>query len=459
MSSNVLFGTNGIRGIANLELTPEFATKVGLAIGTYFGQKRILVGYDSRTSSPLISRAVIIGLASAGCDVFDGGYAPTPSIQYAVKHFKMDGAILVTASHNPPEYNGIKVVGGDGVEIPREEEIKIENIFFGEKFTRKRWNALGSISIFPGIIDVHKDAVKKHVDVKSISKKRFKVVVDAANSVGALITPYLLRELGCDVVTLNAQLDGNFPGRLPEPKPETLGDLASTVKAIKADLGVAHDGDADRCIFVDESGKVCLGDSTGAIIIDYILQKHHDGIVVTPVSSSKMVEDVITMRGGKIVWTKVGSTTVSKVMQEVNSIISMEDNGGIFYAPHQPVRDGPMAAALMLEILAKREKTLSQLVAELPKYYIIKERINCPNELKQTVLDSVLKQTEKLNSLTLDGIKISFEDGSVLIRPSGTEEIFRVYSEAKNEERCKEMAAWGISLVEKSIQSLNSKKK
>lgn len=460
MANRILFGTNGIRGIVNQELTPEFAARVGTAIGTYFGEKKLLVGYDSRTSSLLLSRAVIIGLASAGCDVYDVGYAPTPSIQCAVKHFKMDGAVIVTASHNPPEYNGIKVVASDGVEIPREEEVKIEDIFFEEKFVRKEWNELGSIAGFPGILDVHKEAVKRHVDVNAIRLRRFKVVVDPANSVGALVTPYLLRELGCDVVTINAQLDGNFPGRLPEPKPETLGSLSSIVKALKADLGVAHDGDADRCIFVDELGNVCLGDSTGAIIIDYILQKHHNAVVVTPVSSSKMVEDIITRRGAKLVWTKVGSTTVSKVMQEVNSIISMEDNGGIFYAPHQPVRDGSMAAALMLEILAKSGKTLSQLVAELPKYCIIKERIDCPNELKQAVLDSVIKQTEKLNRITMDGVKVSFEDGSVLIRPSGTEEIYRVYAEAKNEKRAKEMAAWGTSLVKKSIQdSVSSKKK
>ncbi len=452
MVDRILFGTNGIRGIVNQELTPEFASKVGAAIGTNFGQKKLLIGYDSRTSSLLLSRAVISGLVSTGCDVFDVGYAPTPSIQYAVKHFKMDGAIIITASHNPPEYNGIKVVSDDGVEISREEEIKIEDIFFEEKFTRKEWNALGSIADFPGILEVHKDAVKEHVDMNGIRRRRFKVVIDPANSVGALVTPYLLRELGCDVVTINAQLDGNFPGRLPEPKPETLNDLTSIVKAVKADLGVAHDGDADRCIFVDELGNVCLGDCTGAIIVNYILQRHDNAVVVTPVSSSRMLEDITSKRSAKLVWTKVGSKTVSKVMQKVNSVISMEDNGGIFYGPHQYVRDGPMSSALMLEVLAKSGKTLSQLVNELPKYYIIKERIDCSNELKRVVLDRVIKQTEKLNRITLDGVKVSFEDGSVLIRPSGTEAIYRVYVEAIEEGRAKEMVAWGTALVRESIQ-------
>ena len=451
MFSHILFGTNGIRGIVNEELTPEFVTEVGIAVGTYFNAGKILIGCDSRTSSLLFVRSAIAGLTSAGCDVYDVGYAPTPAIQFAVKHFKMDGAVIITASHNPPEYNGIKVAADDGVEIPREEEVKIEEIFFDRKFNRKEWNKLGKAVSFPGILDVYKEAIKRHIDAEAIGEKHFKVVIDPANSVGVLVTPYLLRELGCDVITINAQLDGNFPGRLPEPKPETLGELAETVKATGADLGIAHDGDADRCFFVDELGNICLGDETGAIIVDYILQRFPNSVVVTPISSSRMLEDIIQRRGAELLWTEVGSTTVSKKMQEVNSVISIEDNGGVFYTPHQPVRDGALASALMLEILAKSNKTLSQLVDQLPKYFIIKERIDCPNEEKQTVLEKLLKQTENYNRITIDGVKIFFEDSSVLIRPSGTEAIYRVYVEAKDEERARELTNWGVSLVKKNL--------
>ncbi len=298
---------------------------------------------------------------------------------------------------------------------------------------------------------MYKEAIKRHIDVDAIRKKRFKVVIDPANSVGALSTPQLLHELGCEVITINAQLDGNFPGRLPEPKTETLSDLAKTVKAIGADLGIAHDGDADRCFFVDELGNICQGDKTGGIIVDYILQRDPNQVVITPISSSRMIEDIVKARGGTLLWTAVGSTVVSKKMQEVNSIISLEDTGGIFYGPHQPVRDGALSATLMLEILAKSGKTLSQLVERLPKYFIIKKRIDCANENKQRILNKLLKETEKYNRITIDGVKVFFEDGSVLIRPSGTEAIYRVFTEAKDEEKAKELSNWGVSLVKKNL--------
>jgi phosphomannomutase/phosphoglucomutase len=461
MASRILFGTNGIRGIVNKDLTPEFVTKVAIAIGTYFRARarnqKLIVGYDSRTSSILLSRSLISGIASTGCNVYDVGYAPTPAIQYAVKHFEMDGCIIITASHNPPEYNGIKVVAEDAVEISRDEERKIEDIFHEEKFIRNKWSELGKIDVFPGIIEAYKEAIKRHIDIKAIREKQFRVVVDPANGVGSLVTPYLLSEIGCEVLTINSQLDGNFPGRLPEPKSETLGALSSITKAVKADLGVAHDGDADRCIFTDELGNICLGDITGTIIVDYILQRSQSRLAVTPISTSTLLEDVVKTHNAKLIWTKVGSTIVTKKMQEINAIIGMEDNGGIFYSPHQPVRDGAMTASLMLEILAKKKTTLSQLINKLPKYYIIKERHDCPNELKKRVHQEVLSQTEGLNRMTLDGVKVFFKDGSVLIRPSGTEAIYRIVAEAKNEGRVKKIAEWGISLVKEGLKNARAR--
>ncbi|MEM2920923.1 MAG: phosphoglucosamine mutase, partial [Candidatus Bathyarchaeia archaeon] len=218
MSERTLFGTNGIRGVVNNEMTPELAVKVGCAIGTYFDRARILLGYDVRTSSTFISAAVASGLISTGCIVYDVGLAPTPAIQFAVKNMNMDGAVIITASHNPPEYNGIKVVGKDGVEVTREEEMKIERFFFEDSFHRSSWKELGTLQPLQGILEPYMEAVKSHVDVSSICKKHFKVVVDPANSVGALVTPRLLRDLGCEVFTLNGNLDGHFPGRLPEPR-------------------------------------------------------------------------------------------------------------------------------------------------------------------------------------------------------------------------------------------------
>jgi phosphomannomutase/phosphoglucomutase len=451
-----LFGTNGIRGIVNEELKPEMVTKLGLALGTYFGKCNILIGYDSRTSNDIIVKIISASLASVGTNVYNAGLAPTPALQFAVKYYNLGGAVIITASHNPPEYNGIKVVASDGVEIPREEEEKIEHVFYTEEFRRQRWDQLGRITTFPDVINTYTEAIKRHIDVNAIKKKRFHVVVDPANSVGGLVTPHLLRELGCEVTTINAELDGHFPSRLPEPKPETLSKLSIVVKALDANLGIAHDGDADRCLFVDEEGTICLGDRTGAIIIDYVLEKHSPSIVVTPISSSMLLEDIVHKRNSEIRWSTVGSTKVSREMLELQSIISIEDNGGIFYQPHQPVRDGALAAVFMLEILAKREKSLSELVASLPIYHIIKERINCPNNKKQKVLEKILGFTKNHKRITIDGVKIFFDDGTVLIRPSGTEAIYRVYAESKNGERAQVLVTWGISLVHKGLKSICS---
>ncbi len=435
-----LFGTNGIRGVANVDLTPEFAMKIGAAIGTFFERGYILVGYDGRTSSPMIAQAVIAGLTSTGCAVYNVGMCPTPAIQYAVKHHKMDGAVMVTASHNPPEYNGVKAIAGNGIELPREDEIEIENIYFSEKTWKAKWNEIGEIRRLLGVLDVYREAMKKHVDVATIQKRRFHVVVDAGSGVGGLVAPYLLREIGCRVTTINANIDGTFLSRPPEPRPENLGELASMVKAMSADIGVAYDGDADRSIFVDETGEIYWGDRTFALIEKYFLQDNPGEKIVTPVSSSRLVEEIADEYGGKVVWTKVGSIIVSHTMRKVNAKLGGEENGGVFYAPHQPVRDGAMTTALILDIMAKTGRKLSELLAELPRYYIKKDKLECPQELKKPVLEELIQQVKGVHIDTTDGVKIGFPDkSSILIRPSGTEPIYRFYAEGKTAKRATQL--------------------
>jgi phosphomannomutase/phosphoglucomutase len=436
MSERKLFGTNGIRGLVNIELTPEMAIKVGCAIGTFFGRKNLLIGYDARTSGPMLAKAVISGLTATGCHVFFVGMAPTPALQYAVKNHKMDGGVIITASHNPPEYNGIKVIWSDGIETSHEQEVEIENIYFDNKIVFAEWDKLGTFQELPGINDEYVQAIKNHVDPQKIAQKHFHVVVDAANSVGGLTAPPLLRELGCKVTTINANIDGTFPGRLPEPRPESLTDLSSTVKAIGADLGVAFDGDADRSIFVDENGVIYWGDKTFAVIIKQFLIKNPGAKIVTPVSSSTLIKDTVEAYKGELIWTKVGSVTVSQKMKELNAKLGGEENGGIFYGPHQAVRDGAMTTALILNVMAETGEKLSKLVAEQPQYFIEKGKIDCPDEKKEILLQKLYEQVKGENISTIDGVKIWFSDNSaILIRPSGTEPVFRLYAEAKNQEK------------------------
>jgi phosphomannomutase/phosphoglucomutase len=436
MSSNKLFGTNGIRGLVNKELTPEMAIKVGSAIGTFFGRKNLLVGYDARTSGPMLVKAVTAGLTATGCNVFSAGMAPTPALQYAVKNHKMDGGVIITASHNPPEYNGIKVIWSDGIEISHEQEIEIEKNYFENKTAFAEWNKLGTTRELLGVNDEYVEAIKKHVNVAKIAEKRYHVVVDAANSVGGLTAPRLLRELGCKVTSINANIDGTFPGRLPEPRPENLKEIALTVKAVGADLGVAFDGDADRSIFVDENGEIYWGDKTFALIEKHFLEKNPHAKIVTPVSSSTLVKDIADAYKGEIVWTKVGSVTVSHKMKELKAKLGGEENGGVFYGPHQAVRDGAMTTALVLDVMAETGAKLSRLIAEQPQYFIEKGKVECPEDKKEKVLKKLVEQVKGANVSTIDGVKLWFEDKSaLLVRPSGTEPVYRLYAEAKNQEK------------------------
>ena len=436
MSARKLFGTTGIRGVVNKEFTPEIAVKVGSAIGTFFGKKNLLLGHDARTSGPMFAKAVIAGLTGTGCNVFFAGMAPTPALQLAVKNHGMDGGVIITASHNPPEYNGIKVLWNDGIEISHEQEIEIENIYFEEKSQIAEWDKLGTTRELSGLNDEYMEAIKKHVNAAKIAKKHYHVVVDAANSVGGLAAPLLLRDLGCKVTSINANIDGTFPGRLPEPRPENLKEIALTVKAVGADLGVAFDGDADRSIFVDENGEIYWGDKTFAVIEKHFLKANPNAKIITPVSSSTLIKDTAEAYKGEIVWTKVGSVTVSHKMKELNAKLGGEENGGVFYGPHQAVRDGAMTTALILEIMAERGAKLSSLIAEQPQYFIEKGKVECPEDKKEKVLKKLVEQVKGANVSTIDGVKLWFEDNSaLLVRPSGTEPVYRLYAEAKNQEK------------------------
>ena len=455
MKAQKLFGTNGIRGTVNKELTPETAAKLGSAIGTFFSKKNLLLGHDARTSGPMLAKAVIAGLTATGCNVYFAGMAPTPALQYAVKNHCLDGAIIITASHNPPEYNGIKVIWNDGIEISHEQEKEIENIYFENKNVFAEWNKIGAKRGFTMANNEYVEAVKKHVNISEIAEKHYHVVIDAANSVASLVAPQLLRKLGCKVTTINAKIDGTFPGRMPEPHPENLKDLAKAVKAVDADLGVAFDGDADRSIFVGENGNIYWGDKTFALVEKHFLMENPNTKVVTPVSSSTLIKDVAEAFKGEIVWTKVGSVTVSQTMKEVKAKLGGEENGGVFYGPHQAVRDGAMTTALILEIMAKTGKKLSELIAEQPQYFLEKGKVECSEDKKEKVLKKLVEQVKGANLSTIDGVKIWFEDNStILVRPSGTEPVYRLYAEAKDHKKALKLIKDYTLTVEKILATI-----
>jgi len=451
-----LFGTFGVRRLANEVLTPEFASKLAAAYGSTV-EGKIAVGGDTRTSTVMIKNAVISGLLSSGCDVVDLGILPTPAVQYAVRKY-YDGGVIVTASHNPPQYNGIKFVDSDGIGIPDEMEEEIERIFFSEDFRRASWDKIGNLTSNPSIIREYQDGVIARVDADAIRKRKFMVVVDCGCGAASYTMPYILRRLGCQVIALNSQPDGFFPGRDPEPVPENLSELMDAVRSTGADLGIAHDGDADRTICIDERGEFVLGDKTFALVEKRMLQENGGGIIVTTVATSSAIYDIASENNGEVITTAVGDLLVARKLKETGGLFGGEENGGLIFPDFVYGRDAALTAAKILEIMAHEDRPLSELVSELPAYYSSKRKIECPDEIKGPVMDMVSKMLGDEDGVrdidTTDGVKIFRDEGWVIIRPSGTEPIFRCFAESETQEQADEMARWGISLVERAIEKL-----
>ena len=446
-----LFGTNGIRGVVGEMMNADLAVKVGRAIGTFFEGGSVGLARDPRLSGPMLARAAASGLMSAGCDVIDLGMVPTPCAQYFVaKSGHLKGAVVVTASHNPREFNGLKAIDARGMEMSREDEETIEAIYFENRFHAAAWADVGSGRTDDTAISRYMEGIRAKIDAEAIGKRNPLVVIDPGNGAGCVVTPYLLRSLGCRVLTLNAQPDGAFPGRLPEPTPDHLGDLMRLVSEVHADLGVAHDGDADRATFVDDKGAFVVGDKALALLAQAAV-KSRGGAVVTPVSTSSVVEDVVRAAGAKVIRTRVGSPIVARTMFESGAVFGGEENGGVIFPDHQFCRDGAMSAAKMLELLAHEGKSLSALVAALPQYHIKKANVAVPVERREAVLTSIVEFAKGRKVDTTDGVKILEGDGAVLVRPSGTEPIFRVYAEAKTPARADALADEGVALIQKAL--------
>lgn len=440
-----LFGTNGVRGIANEYLNPELAVNLARSLGTYMGSKgTVAIGCDTRISGQMLKSAAIAGALSTGLNVIDVGIVPTPSIQYYVRDYA-DAGIVITASHNPREYNGIKFIAGDGSEFPRDGEKEIEKIYYSGKYALVSWEKTGSFKTDPGVNEYYLKNVINSVDAEIIRSRRFKVVIDTGCGAGSLTLPFLLSELGCHVLTLGAQPDGTFPWRNPEPTPEALTELSKLVKMTGADMGAAHDGDADRIVFMDENGEFINEEILLAMMAKYMLE-NEKGPIVTPVSSSQRMADVAKEAGVELYWTAVGSINVARKMMEVNAVFGGEGNGGLIFPKHQYCRDGAVACAKILEILAGGKK-LSELAKSVPEYFNAKTKV--PSEDTQATMERVKLEASELGLKidTLDGIKIRHEDGWVLIRPSGTEPIIRIFAEAKKQDRAEELMQEGVNMV------------
>jgi len=445
-----LFGTFGVRRLANTELTPEFASKIAASYGTLVKGK-VAVGGDTRTSTEMIKHAVISGLLSSGCDVIDLGALPTPALQFAVRNY-YDGGIMITASHNPPKYNGIKLMDSYGIGTPDDMELKIEDMFFDSAPDRVPWNEIGKVEKDEGILEEYIQNVIDRVDAEAIKQAKLKVIVDCGSGAACFTTPYLLRKLGCEVLTMNCQPDGFFPGRDPEPTEPNLKELIEVVKATGADIGVAHDGDADRTICIDENGNFVFGDKSFALVEKYMLKENNGGLIVTTVATSSAIYDIANEYNGEVTATRVGDLIVARELKDKDGLFGGEENGGLIFPDFVYGRDAALSTAKVIEIIAKTGKPLSKLIEELPVYYSEKMKIECPDELKQEVMQKIAEETREFEVDTTDGVKIFKEEGWVIIRPSGTEPIFRCFAEAKTKEEATKMAELRISLISKYLK-------
>jgi phosphomannomutase / phosphoglucomutase len=451
-----LFGTNGIRGIVNQEMNSTLALEIGQAWGTYLKkivpQPRCAIGTDARLSNHMLKSAITAGFLSTGCDIVDVGLVPTPTLQYTVKKKHFDTGIIITASHNPPQFNGIKGTAHDGTEFTKDVEEAIENLYFSGNTSLSEWNNVGCYTTWDGAIDLYIKGILSQVDVALIKKQKFHIVLDCGNGAGSLVAPILLKKLGCRITELNCIPDGTFPGRHSEPVPENLTMLMETVSQSETSFGVGLDGDADRAIFVDENGSYIWGDKSLTLAGGYITRKKNGGVTVTPVTTSTCFEEVMHRNNGSVVYTKVGSPIVAAVMKQNHAVFGGEENGGLIFPEHQYCRDAAMSLAMLLEILASEQRPLSELIAELPSYEMLKTKIACPNEKKGRLLNLLAEEMKNHHDIVsidrTDGLKLFMKDGWVLLRPSGTEPIFRVYVEARKKQDAEQKAVFYKNLVE-----------
>jgi len=436
-----LFGTSGVRGVVNEDITPELALDLGLALATHLGNSgTIVIGKDPRTSSDMLESCLVSGMLSGGCDVKKLGVVPTPAVSFAVRRLGAGAGVMITASHNPPEYNGIKFLGGDGMAYMPEQEAKIEAIYFSKRLKPVAWDKIGKVEA----VDILPEYLDKMASTVSL-RRGYKVVLDCGNGAGALVTPYLLRKLGCKVITLNSQLDGFFPGRGLEPTPENLQELCTVVESIGADIGLAHDGDADRIAAVDEKGGAVEPDKLLALISAHQV-KNKGEIVVTTVDASSAIDECVGTKKGKVVRTRVGDVSVAVEIKKRGAIFGGEPSGTWIFPMFHLVPDGPLAAAKILELLDSAGKPLSELLDELPEHPTVRKKVTCPNEKKPVVMKKFKARLRKefkgiSDVLTIDGIRFSFKDGSwALVRPSGTEPYIRVTAGGKTEKNAGKIA-------------------
>lgn len=442
-SPALMISVSGIRGVIGSAFTPGMALDFVQAYASTLKQSNpkplVLLARDTRPSGDMMRHAALAGLMAAGCRVKDLGVVSTPTLQYAIPREGADGAICITASHNPVEWNALKFFQPSGMYLDKEMGQGVIELFEKKQFDCGSWADMGTLEPDTSAIDAHINRVLELVDVEKIRARKFKVVLDACCGAGGTISPQLLEQLGCDVTVINGELSGIFPHN-PEPLNENLVQLANAVKRHGADIGFAHDADADRVAVVTDEGEPIGEDYSLVWGVAHVLKNRMKGAVVTNLSTTRAVETVAAQYGCEVHRTPVGDANVSGKMKDVSAVIGGEGNGGVIWPEMQLGRDGIAAIGLLLEFLAVEGKTASEIDHELPRYSILKTTHDFPRERVPQLFQWLKVKEKGATTDERDGLKFLFEDGSwVHIRSSGTEPIVRLILEAETREKAERL--------------------
>jgi phosphoglucosamine mutase len=446
-----LFGSSGVRGSVNVYLTPILAAKVGLAVVKFSKAQRVLVARDTRVSGLMLENALVSGLLAGGAYVYCLGVVPTPVLAYLTKKLKADAGVMITASHNPPEYNGIKIFNEDGVAYGDESQNEIERIVENKNFGLMDWRDVREALV----IDESRfylEMIRENVKLR----KKWHVIVDPGCGATYSLAPLIFEGLGCKVTAINAQPDGFFPARSPEPNAESVKPLAGIVQELGADVGIAYDGDGDRVAFIDEEGGFVDFDRVLAAYAAHFVKKKGGGAVVTNVEASLCVEKMVEAQGGKVMRTKVGDVYVAEEVKRSNAVFGGEPCGGWIHPQFHHCPDGILSSVLLLKALEDEDKRVSEFISETPRYLILRKNVVCKNDLKYKVMEKVEHGLKSVfpaykELVTVDGVRLTVENGWILVRASGTEPLVRLTAEGESLKATKEIMDEGVALVKKLV--------